>query len=65
MSLKIAKFINKHLKVYIQEQNYAMAISKVPQCPSSIETSDKILPTITFAAAQCDVLLTSRKNGKQ
>ena len=42
-----------------------MAISKVLRCPSSIETSDKILPTITFAAAQCDVLLTSRENGKQ
>ena len=31
MSLKIAKFINKHLKLYIQEYNYLL---KVPRCLS-------------------------------
>ena len=43
--LKIAKFIKKHLKVYMQEYNClktAMAISKVPQCPSFVETPNKI-----------------------
>ena len=46
MSLKIAKFINKHLKVHMQEYNClktAMVIFKVvARCPSCIKTPNKI-----------------------
>ena len=69
MSLKIAKFINKHLKVYIQEYNYALKqqwlflkyhdtllVSKHPIKYFKKPTANHVL-----SAAQCDVLLISRK----
>ena len=69
MSLKIAKFINMHLKVYIQEYNYVLkqqwlflmyhdALLALKH-PINI----KSLQLIMSAAAQCDVLLTLWKNG--